>query len=100
MQAFFDIPRLAVKTITLDEDPALYLEYERELYMLRNGDWVRSRDRLADAVYHALLEYLAPLQSRSDDDDRFYNALIPGPSLSRRHPYRCPSWQWRFLSQN
>jgi hypothetical protein len=28
-----------------------------------------------------------------DDDDRFYNALIPDPSLSQRHPYHCPNGQ-------
>ena len=27
---------------------------------------------------------------RADDDDRFYNALIPGPALSQRHPYPLP----------
>jgi hypothetical protein len=33
-----------------------------------------------------------------DDDDRFYNALIPDPSLSRRHPYHCPNGQRGYRS--
>jgi hypothetical protein len=87
VQTYLDIPRLTIMTISLKADAALYLEYERELYMLRNGDWERSRDRLADAVFHALLEEFAQLQSRSYPFnveyvlDRIWFPLVPLAAL-------------------
>jgi hypothetical protein len=65
LQAFFDVPSLTVRIISFRADPSLYLEHEREMFMLRNGDWERGRDRLANTVFHSLLEFLAPLKSRS-----------------------------------
>jgi hypothetical protein len=42
----------------------------------------------------------APIQPA--DDDRPYNALILDPSLSSRHPHRCPNWQcgWGLRTQD